>query len=90
MKKRNDQSPAETLFNAAVKSLNEKYRPGTLGFIDTHFPELAGRIGRAFDRLNESWAACACPGAGIDAFKQALRTWYNLNLEAIEIFKRAE
>ena len=78
----------ETLFMAAVKSINEKYQPGTLGFIDTHFPDLAARIGRAFDRLNDTWAGCACPGAGIDSFKQALRTWYDLNIDAITIFTR--
>jgi len=48
---------------------------------------LAARIAKAFDRVNDQWAAGPAAGAG---FKHALRTWYNLNLEAIDIFKRAE
>ncbi len=79
-----DELNPEGLFKIATAAINERYRPGTLEYIEAHRPELAGRIARAFDRVNDQWAAGPAAGPG---FKRALRTWYDLNLEAINIFK---
>jgi len=77
----------EGLFKITAAAISERYEPGALEYIQAHRPELAGQIARAFDRVNDQWAAGPPAGAG---FKHALRTWYNLNLEAINVFKRAE
>jgi len=82
-----DELNPEGLFKTAAAAINERYNPGTLEYIQAHRPELAARIAKACDRVNAQWAAGPAAGAG---FKHALRTWYNLNLEAIDIFKRAE
>ena len=74
----------ETLFLTALHAINEKYETGALEYIRDHRPELYGRIARAFERIDETGAGGAGPSA---AFKDALRTWYNLNLDAIRIFK---
>jgi len=82
-----DELNPEGLFEIAAAAINERYKPGTLEYIQAHRPEFAGQLSRAFDRVNDQWAAGPAAGPG---FKRALRAWYELSLEAIDIFKRAE
>jgi len=76
----------EEVFRAAVQAINKRFQPGTLEYIRDHFPEMAEEISRAFDRLNNTWGRWT-PGANLEPFKRALRTWYNLHIKAIELFQ---
>jgi len=80
-----DETP-ETLFAAAVRAINKRYQLGTQAHIEDHAPDLAARLALAFDRLNDAWAATV-PGAGLGKFKRALRTWYELNLDAMKEYE---
>lgn len=80
-----DETP-EALFSAAVRSINKRYRPGTLAHIENHFPELDRLITDAFNQLEYIWARTV-PDGGLQSFKRALVSWYNLNIQAIEIFE---
>ena len=76
----------EALFLAAVQAINKRYQAGTLSHVQAKHPALYDRIGRAFDLLNYIWGGLV-PGGGLDHFKRSLRTWYKLNLEAIQIYE---
>ena len=80
-----DETP-EALFSAAVRSINKRYQLGTLAHIEDHLPELDRLINDAFNQLNDIWAR-SVPGGGLQSFKRALISWYNLNIQAIEIFE---
>ena len=83
------QAPAdcEALFRAAVDAINKRFVPGT-GFFERlqdERPDLAEAEKRAFDRLNQTWRESG-PAAS-PAFKLALRTWYELNLDAMKEYE---
>ncbi len=77
----------EALFAAAVRAINEKFSPGVLEHTQANHPDLYGRIERALDGVNDTWARCIGPGAGLDSFKAALRAWYNSLMEAIKLYE---
>jgi len=74
----------ETLFLATLHAINARYEPGTLEYIRDHRPDLHGRLAIALDRIDETGSGV---GIATTAFKNALRTWFNLNIEAINLFK---
>lgn len=78
----------ETVFAAAVRSINKRYQLGTLEHIENHVPELAEEIRLALDRLDLIWSRWI-PGADLQPFKRALRTYYNLIIRAVDIFEGA-
>lgn len=78
----------ETVFSAAVRSINKRFRLGTLEYIEDHAHELAEDIRRALDRLDLIWSRWI-PGADLQPFKRALRTYYNLIIRAVDIFEGA-
>lgn len=78
----------ETVFSAAVRSINKRFQLGTLEYVEDHAHELAEDIRRAFDRLNQVWAGWI-PGADLTPFKLALRTYYNLIIRAVDLFEGA-
>ena len=83
--------PAETpesVFSAAVRSINKRFQLGTLEYIENHAHELAEDIRRALDRLDLIWSRWI-PGADLQPFKRALRTYYNLIIRAVDIFEGA-
>ena len=73
------------LMKKALDAIAARYEDGTLEYIRDRRPELHGRLAQAMDRIDET-GKIGGPGASA-AFKDALRTWYNLNLDAIRIFK---
>jgi len=79
-------NPAD-LLKTALDAIAGLYQAGTLEYIRDHRPDLHGRLALALDRINETGSG---GGAATQAFKNALRTWYNLNLEAIKLFKDAQ
>lgn len=78
----------ETVFAAAVRSINKRYQLGTLEYIENHAHELAEEIRLALDRLDLIWSRWI-PGADLQPFKRALRTYYNLIIRAVDIFEGA-
>lgn len=81
-----DETP-DALMSATLRAINSRYEIGALEYIRDHRPDLHGRLALALDRINETGSG---GGAATQAFKNALRTWYNLNLEAIKLFKDAQ
>lgn len=79
----------EAVFSAAVRAINKRYRPGTLEHVRDRLPGLAEEMAQAFDRVNMTWERWI-PGADLEPFKRALRSWYNLNIKAIELFQEIE
>lgn len=82
-----DETP-EALFSAAVRSINKRFQLGTLEYIENHAHELAEEIRLALDRLDLIWSRWI-PGADLQPFKRALRTYYNLIIRAVDIFEGA-
>ena len=78
---------ADALMSATLRAINSRYEIGTLEYIRERRPDLHGRLALALDRINETGAG---GGIATQAFKNALQTWYNLNLEAIRMFKDAQ
>lgn len=78
----------ETVFSAAVRSINKRFQLGTLEYIENHAHELAEEIRLALDRLDLIWSRWI-PGADLQPFKRALRTYYNLIIRAVDIFEGA-
>ena len=78
--------PAD-LMKKTLDGIAAHYEDGTLEYIRDHRPDLHGRLAIAMDRIDETGSA---GGIATTAFKNALRTWYNLNLEAIKIFKESK
>ena len=77
----------EVLFLTTLHAINAKYEIGALEYVRERRPDLHGRLALALDRINETGAG---GGIATQAFKNALQTWYNLNLEAIRMFKDAQ
>ena len=76
----------EALFSAAVRSIEKRYQLGALAHIEDHLPDLDRLINDAFNNLNDVWTR-TLPGGRLDAFKLALRAWYDLTIRAVELFE---
>jgi hypothetical protein len=72
-------------FKKALAEPNCRYQPGTLDFIESHYPDLSQQIERAEEELDSLWRE-GDPGL----FGEALRRWQELHEQAIQAYARPE
>ena len=78
------------LFEKAVAEVGACYLPGTLEMIRADFPDLAGEIEQAEDRINELWLKAGKEPVDVGAFREAVDRWKTLHLRAIRFFSLTE
>ncbi|MBU0569045.1 hypothetical protein KKC52_13500 [bacterium] len=78
-----DKNIFDALGKKVTEELNKAYIPDTLKYIEKHNPGLNEKINQAEARLNEVWLR----EVSLEAFREALREWYLLNMEAIRFCK---
>lgn len=65
-------------FEKAVAAVGACYLSGTLEMIRADFPDLAGEIDQAEDRINIEWFKAREETGDLDIFKEAVERWRTL------------
>lgn len=81
----NPPATPQALFDRAVAAIARRYEVGTLARLDIERPDLAAEIERAMNRVEITWRESE--PIATPAFRLALRTWYDLNILAIDYLR---
>lgn len=81
----NPPATPQALFDRAVAAIAKRYEVGTLARLDIERPDLADEIARVMDRVEVAWRESE--QIATPAFRLALRTWYDLNILAIDYLR---
>lgn len=65
-------SPFQSIFEKTVNEVAGKYLPGTLEMIRADFPDLAGEIEEAEDRVNDLWLKAVKGPVDVGTFREAV------------------
>ncbi len=77
----------DDLYMQTMHKINDQYLEGTIRFIEKNYPDLDRQIDEVDKQINEIWKSCLQDEASLNDFKEALNTYQNLYLEAIELYK---
>jgi len=75
------------MITKAMNALNNKYIEGGIEYIDKYYPDLSSKIGSAEGIVNTQANACYGVKIELEEFRSALKNWYHLNINAIEIYR---
>ena len=75
------------IYLEVMNMINEGYIEGTTKHIQEHNKQLDAEINKADDRVNEVWQECNKGEASLKDFEDALNTYQDLYLKAIDIKK---
>lgn len=82
--------PFTETFQKAVTDLSRRYRPGTLGWVVKHHPDLDRQIDEAQARLDAVWRNGMAGKAHLEEFREALKVWWKLYGEAIRLHQHGQ
>ncbi len=77
----------DDLYMQTMHKINDQYLKGTIRFIEKNYPDLDRQIDEVDKQINEIWKSCLQGRASLNDFEEALNTYQNLYLEAIELYK---
>jgi hypothetical protein len=77
----------DDLYIQTMHKINDRYLKGTIMFIEKNYPDLDRQIDEVDKQINEIWKSCLQDEASLNDFEEALNTYQNLYLEAIELYK---
>lgn len=72
-------------FKQALLQLNRRYQPGTLDFIESHYPDLYHKIEQAEEELDGLWRE-----GNYGLFHESLKRWRELHEQAIQAYSQPE
>jgi hypothetical protein len=77
----------QELFNEAQEAISRVYLPGTMAHIRERERQIVSSIRFAEERINELWLAMRDGETTLDGSRQALTTWKEFHLRAIELYR---
>ena len=80
----------QSLFEKTVAEVGACYIPGTLEMIRADFPDLAGEIEAAEDRVNDLWLKARTEAVDVGDIREDVERWKTLHLRAIRFFSLME
>ncbi|GFP21281.1 hypothetical protein HKBW3S06_00507 [Candidatus Hakubella thermalkaliphila] len=72
-------------FKQSLAELNRRYQPGTLDFIESHYPDLYHKMEQTEDELDSLWRE-GDPGL----FGESSKKWQELHEQAIQTYNQPE
>ncbi len=77
----------DDLYIQTMHKINDQYLKGTIMFIEKNYPDLDRRIDEVDKQIKEICKSCLRGKDGLNNFEEALNSYQNLYLEAIELYK---
>lgn len=82
--------PFSEMFRKVADELNRRYIEGTIPYITEHDPDLYQKINKALEKIDEILKEGPEGKAGIEEFQNALKQWYFLLLQGIELYSKEQ